>query len=141
MTPPIAAAGELSMSSEVLLAQVLERMGEVLETMGSMKSRLDHGQKQFDTLHREQEAVRKMLAPVAAKVGAWAPHIEAAKQTTEKFKAMEPEFGKMKKVTGAFLSVAMVQGTVVGAALWGLTLIWPVVWEFIKTHISVKLGG
>lgn len=127
--------------SDVLLAQVVERLGEVLETMGQMKTRLDHGQKQFDVLHREQTEVRKMLAPVVSKVSAWAPHIEAAKKTTQDFKAMEPEFGKMKTVTARFLTVAMIQGSVVGAALWALTLIWPVVWGYIKTHITFSPGG
>lgn len=127
--------------SDVLLAQVLDRLGEVLESMGSMKSRLDHGQKNFDTLRAENTEIRQMLAPVVTQVTAWEPHIAAAKETTEKFAGMEPEFNKMRTVTARFLTVAMIQGSVVGAALWGLTLIWPVVWGYIKAHVSFNPGG
>lgn len=138
MTPAaLAISEERSMSeSSHLLAQIVERMGDLLEDMGAVKSRLDHGQKNFDTLRREHTVLREMLAPVVTKVTTWDEHVEAAKETTIKFKAMEPEFGKMRTVTARFMTVAMVQGSVVGAALWGLTLIWPVVWGWIKTHVS-----
>jgi hypothetical protein len=47
----------------------------------------------------------------------------------------------MKTVTARFMTVAMVQGSVVGAALWGMTLIWPVVWGYIKTHVASWESG
>lgn len=143
MTPPIASAvaEEGSMSDSHLLAQIVERMGNLLEDMGAVKTRLDNGQKNFDSMRRDHTEMRQMLAPVVTKVTAWEEHIEAAKKTTKKFGEMEPEFGKMRTVTARFMTVALVQGSVVGAALWGLTLIWPVVWGWIKTHVSLNLGG
>jgi hypothetical protein len=85
--------------------------------------------------------LRQMLTPVVTKVTAWDEHIEAAKETTAKFTEMEPEFKKMRTVTARFMTVALVQGSVVGAALWGLTLIWPVLWSWIKTHVSINMGS
>jgi hypothetical protein len=143
VTPPpaIAIPIEDDPVSDVLLAQVLDKLGTVLSKVGNIEARLDHGQKQFDALRNESTVLREMVAPVVTTVTAWTVHVEAAKDTTTKFTAMEPEFKKMKTVTARFLTVAMVQGSVVGAALWGLTLIWPVVWGWIKTHVSLNLGG
>ena len=143
MTPPAVALAQEhpAVSDAHLLAQLLDRMGDVLADVGAIKERLNQGQKNFETMRREHKDLREMLAPVVTKVTAWEEHVEAAKETTKKFGEMEPEFGKMKTVTARFLTVAMVQGSVVGAALWGLTLIWPVVWGWIKAHVSVNLGG
>jgi hypothetical protein len=124
-----------------MLAQLFDRMGDLLEDMGAVKARLDSGQRQMESMRAEHAGLRDMLQPVAEKVKAWDEHIEAAKDTTTKFTAMEPEFEKMRTVTARFMTVALVQGSVVGAALWGLTLIWPVVWGWIKSHVSINMGG
>lgn len=133
----IAASGEMAVS-EQLLAQLVDRLGQVMADVGSIKARLDHGQKNFDTLRQETVTIRRMLEPVVSKVTGWEPHIEAAKQTTIQFDGMQPEFRKMRVVTARFMAVAMVQGTVVSAALWGLWMVWPVVWGWIKTHVSIS---
>jgi regulator of replication initiation timing len=144
MSPPPAVAHaveEPTMTDNYILAQLLERMGELLADVGGIKERLNHGQKNFETMRQEHTVLREMLAPVVTKVTAWTEHVEAAKETTKKFETMEPEFAKMKTVTARFLTVAMIQGSVVGAALWGITLIWPVVWGYIKTHIQFNGGN
>lgn len=142
MTPPVATLAEdRPVPDSQLLAQLFDRMGTLLSDVGAIKERLNHGQKNFETMRGEHAILREMLSPVVTKVTAWEEHVNAAKETTEKFKAMEPQFDDMKTVTARFMTVAMVQGSVVGAALWGLTLIWPVVWGWIKTHVSISGGG
>lgn len=143
MSPPLAIAqvSEIAMTDNYLLAQLLDRMGELLADVGGIKERLNHGQKNFETMRADHTVLREMLAPVVTKVTAWTEHVEAAKETTAKFNAMEPQFKDMKTVTARFMTVAMIQGSVVGAALWGLTLIWPIVWGYIKSHVSINLGG
>lgn len=136
--PAIAIASEQAMTDSRILAEILDRMGDLLHDVGGIKERLNHGQKNFETMRQEHTVLREMLAPVVTKVTAWTEHVEAAKETTAKFNAMEPQFKDMKTVTARFMTVAMIQGSVVGAALWGLTLIWPVVWGWIKTHVSIS---
>lgn len=143
MSPPHATAhaSEPAMTDNYLLAQLLDRMGELLADVGGIKERLNNGQKNFETMRADHTVLREMLAPVVTKVTAWTEHVEAAKETTKKFEAMEPDFKNMKTVTARFMTVAMIQGSVVGAALWGITLIWPVVWGYIKTHVQFSLGN
>jgi regulator of replication initiation timing len=129
------------MTDSRILAELLDRMGDLLHDVGGIKERLNHGQKNFETMRQEHTVLREMLAPVVRRSPPGAEHVEAAKETTKKFDAMEPQFADMKTVTARFMTVAMVQGSVVGAALWGLTLIWPVVWGYIKSHVSINLGG
>lgn len=141
MTPPpaVALAQEPQVSDSHLLAQLLDRMGDVLSDVGSIKERLNQGQKNFDAMRAEHKDLREMISPIVTKITAWEPHVTEAQETTKKFKEIEPEFGKMKTVTARFLTVAMVQGSVVGAALTTITWIWPVVWEWVKAHISLKM--
>lgn len=140
MSPPATVlAQERPVSDSHLIAEILDRMGTLLHDIGGIKERLNHGQSQFETIREENAEVRRLLEPVVEKVAAWEEHVTAAKETTRKFKEIEPEFGKMKTVTARFLSVAMIQGSVVGVALTTITWIWPVIWEWVKAHVSLKM--
>lgn len=128
------------MTDQQMLVQLLDRVGAILYDMGAVKARLESGQRQFDQIEAEQAAMKEtlttLLVPLVAKVNEMTPHVDAAKETTEQFDQMKPEFKKMRVVTARFMSVALVSGAIVGAALWALGTIWPFVWGLIKSHVT-----
>jgi hypothetical protein len=131
MSPPpaIANASEPAMTDNYLLAQLLDRMGELLSDVGGIKERLNHGQKNFETMRQEHTVLREMLAPVVTKVTAWTRTSRRRRRPPRNSRRWSRTSPNMKTVTARFMTVAMVQGSVVGAwsLLWGLALIWPIV--------------